>query len=718
MSELEGSGRTNKYLIVDLRSCRVSCHLDLGTDVPYLQVSIPTTSELIHLKMPSQADLESWYAALLCWQPIERRGMHHRVPRLQPPTLIPRSTDRGRQDSDPAAHKDVPIVRIGRMVYWDSHVSFGNMPPLSATKYSARRMFNQVAKAHGARRWRRVSCTLRENGELKFFTEADNQVIAVYQLSGLTRDAIVRLHPSVMDSNHCIAIYPQYAYPPATAQSTTPTPAYLSLESRNNWEVWFVLLTAFTVPYTYGPSSDAVDQLSQLSPISPNFNSTVPRMFRMSQNLVVKVNDARLPKNLVEGSSVSSGGGQAVVGNTSTKSPTVNSSTDKPCGFYVEIIIDGQLRGRTQLKEETPNPSWRQEYEFTEIPADLSFACILLKYRPPDSYGSQGKQGMPYYHDAYGQLQYPHMTDSDTGFVGVFRDIVIGRVDLSFVDLESRKDSEHWWPVLDDRNIKVTELSLRLRADDHVVMLHEEYDIIGRMLHNFETGLTVQLSLHIPMELKRLSEVLVNIFQATGCIIDWLMSLIEEEVDGVTKDSFLSLSKSRLGQEGRSDAVRDMNKNATLEANLLFRGNTLLTKALDVHMRRIGSEYLASAIGQVVEEICEANIDCEVDPNRVPNANDVQRNWTRLIAITEKVWEAIVISADNCPTELKLIFRHIRACAEDKYGDFLRTIKYSSVSGFLFLRLFCPAVLNPKLFGLLKGMLNTPTIKYLTNQYS
>ncbi|KAI7031731.1 hypothetical protein KC352_g47421, partial [Hortaea werneckii] len=52
--------------------------------------------------------------------------------------------------------------------------------------------------------------------------------------------------------------------------------------------------------------------------------------------------------------------------------------------------------------------------------------------------------------------------------------------------------------------------------------------------------------------------------------------------------------------------------------------------------------------------------------------------------------------------ELRMIFRHIRACAEDRYGDFLRTVSYSSVSGFLFLRFFCPAVLNPKLFGLLK----------------
>jgi hypothetical protein len=67
------------------------------------------------------------------------------------------------------------------------------------------------------------------------------------------------------------------------------------------------------------------------------------------------------------------------------------------------------------------------------------------------------------------------------------------------------------------------------------------------------------------------------------------------------------------------------------------------------------------------------------------------------------VWKGILSAKHRCPIELRIIFRHIRACAEDRYGDFLRTVSYSSVSGFLFLRFFCPAVLNPKLFGLLKG---------------
>ena len=120
-------------------------------------------------------------------------------------------------------------------------------------------------------------------------------------------------------------------------------------------------------------------------------------------------------------------------------------------------------------------------------------------------------------------------------------------------------------------------------------------------------------------------------------------------------------------------------------------------------MRRLGREYLEDTLGESIRDIDESNPDCEVDPNKVRSPDDVQRNWRNLIALTENLWRASAASASRCPPELRAIFRHIWSCAEDRFGKFLRTVTYSSVSGFLFLRFFCPAVLNPKLFGLFKG---------------
>lgn len=141
------------------------------------------------------------------------------------------------------------------------------------------------------------------------------------------------------------------------------------------------------------------------------------------------------------------------------------------------------------------------------------------------------------------------------------------------------------------------------------------------------------------------------------------------------------------------------------DANILFRGNSLLTKSLDAHMRRLGREYLEEVLGEHLKKIAEEDTLCEVDPSKIERAEDLGKNWKGLLAITRAIWESIYSSHVKCPLELRRILRHIRACVEERYGDCSTAASYSSVSGFLFLRFFCPAVLNPKLFGLLKGTL-------------
>ncbi|KAI5284261.1 hypothetical protein KEM52_002985 [Ascosphaera acerosa] len=241
--------------------------------------------------------------------------------------------------------------------------------------------------------------------------------------------------------------------------------------------------------------------------------------------------------------------------------------------------------------------------------------------------------------------------------------------------------------------------------------MSQDYEPMSQLLHQFTNGLTVHLAQTIPGELKQLSEILLDVFQVSNQASDWIMALVEDEIDGIHKDTTNSRMRytSRIHSNDSFDTsserelkVRDLGKSATVEANLLFRGNSLLTKTLDAHMRRLGQQYLEETIGSKLRDINDSDADCEVDPNRIARHEDLDRNWKRLVLLTSNVWASIHKSASRCPPELRQIFRHVRACAEDRYGDFLRSVQYSSVSGFLFLRFFCPAILNPKLFGLLK----------------
>ena len=547
--------------------------------------------------------------------------------------------------------------------------------------------------------WRKISCTLQENGHFKLYTESDVALVAVVPLSSLSRCAIQRLDPSILDDEFSLAIYPQY-----TSQ-TSVTPAvhtiFLSMETRVLFEVWFVLLRAFTIPELYGP-----EQISAEPYLGPFESASVTRrtssvadMFRVERLLSVRVIEAKMhssPTNHL----------RAPFANARSRPASKEDSVSG--SYFAEVSIDGDVRGKTQLKQDTSNPFWREDFEIVDLPAVISMASIEVKTR-----NSSQRDWTLVAHSPY---NIEHESINPLSVVGEIEvsplDMTYGKVDFRFDELERGTDTEKWWPIMTEHGENVGDLLMKIRIDELVVLMGREYQPLSELLHAFSTGLTNQIAQALHSELKRLSETLLNIFQVSAQASDWIMSLVEDEIDNTHKET--PVTKFRYGRRiasndshetgvDREMLVRDLGKSATSEANLLFRGNTLLTKALDLHMQRLGKEYLEDALSERIRDIDESDPDCEVDPNKVQNPQDLERNWRNLIALTENIWKSISASATRCPPELRLIFRHIRACAEDRYGDYLRSVTYSSVSGFLFLRFFVPAVLNPKLFGLLKS---------------
>lgn len=53
--------------------------------------------------------------------------------------------------------------------------------------------------------------------------------------------------------------------------------------------------------------------------------------------------------------------------------------------------------------------------------------------------------------------------------------------------------------------------------------------------------------------------------------------------------------------------------------------------------------------------------------------------------------------------ELRAVFAGLRHAVMEKFKDHA-TARYTSVSAFIFLRLFCPAIMNPKLFNMMPGV--------------
>ncbi|KAI8822018.1 uncharacterized protein EV422DRAFT_566445 [Fimicolochytrium jonesii] len=139
----------------------------------------------------------------------------------------------------------------------------------------------------------------------------------------------------------------------------------------------------------------------------------------------------------------------------------------------------------------------------------------------------------------------------------------------------------------------------------------------------------------------------------------------------------------------------------TADPNIMFRGNSITTKILDQYMKMVGQPYLRGTLQSLIKGVYAAKESCEVDPSRLPSGREsetVKRNWKRLLNHVTIFWEAIHNSAIKCPAELVDIFHDMMYSAETRFPK--TNVKYSAVSGFIFLRFFCPAILSPKLFGI------------------
>nr|POF01034.1 inhibitory regulator protein bud2/cla2 [Quercus suber] len=736
----EGSQRT---LIPNLRGCVVRPRLE--GDTPYLEVVSSRAQYQVQLKLLTQADFDAWYATLMFWAggghtvpplpappPSSRpNGNSNTSPTAPTPPAFPRrqssahaettqgqreramSSKSDRRKSVVSSHKESPVIKIGKMIFWDTSTYTSSAPILaSLSNTSSARPTVHRLQSYGSRRWRRISGQLRENGELKLHSDADNSLISVVELSQLSRCALQRLDSSVLDCEFCIGIYPQYMAVGTHTQPGFVRPIFLSLENRVLYEVWFVLLRAFTVPQLYGPSLSAShDDGAEHEDLAALPASTTHNMFRVERSLMVTVKEAKLytSTNSVM-SEIGYVGGHSRGAISNVKGETY--------GHYAEVLLDNETRGKTTVKYEVPYPAWNESFEFLDLPSTLQSAGVVIKRRPPDT-------NQPVEHNVIHEALTMN-GDSNGGFTGLNADVTCGRVDIS--ELEEEKEVEKWWPLTNALGQQVGDIHIKVRADERVILMARDYQPLSDLLHRFDSNLTLHIAQVVHSDLKRLSDCFLSIFQVSGKVSDWLVSLVEDEIDGLHKETPISRLRQnrRVGSEAGNDnsanggslvnreaIVRDMNKNATLEANLLFRGNTLLTKSLDTHMRRVGKEYLEQCLSAKLQEIRDKDLDCEVDPNKVSSQHDLERNWRRLNSATAEVWRAIFDHKQRCPIELRIIFKHIRACAEDTYGDFSRSVSYSSVSGFLFLRFFCPAVLNPKLFGLMKGNLRDQHLPFV-----
>ncbi|XP_042303663.1 RAS protein activator like-3 [Sceloporus undulatus] len=317
--------------------------------------------------------------------------------------------------------------------------------------------------------------------------------------------------------------------------------------------------------------------------------------------------------------------------------------------YLCELRLDGALYARTTTKPATPGGTifWGEHFDLKTLPpAEELHVCLV-----------QGEEGQK--------------------AASLITSVAIPLKELAVM----HQPLERWYPLGRNRPNLPT-LRLRGRYCSVRVLPIVQYKEFAEYLtfHYQElcAGLEHSLSAR---DKEELTSVLVRVLQSTGKAKDFLIDLGVAELD-------------RFDER---------------EA-LLFRENTLATKAIEEYMKLVGGPYLLATLSDIVAQPCCLDDSCEVDPSKCASC-DLVNNRSSLQHRCEEVFRKIVESIHSFPAELSEVFTAWQEACQlrGKPGIGQRLISAS-----LFLRFLCPAIMSPSLFGLTQAYPDDATSRTLT----
>ena len=294
---------------------------------------------------------------------------------------------------------------------------------------------------------------------------------------------------------------------------------------------------------------------------------------------------------------------------------------------------------RTSVKT-PPAPVWEEDFVLEDIPCDVTTFSITLF--------NKGKRS---------------------------KDTEVAETTVELSRLKNGEEVEDWYsltglnpPVREDWGA----LRVRLRYVHEIIMPLREYGILKDLIMNNDLEVISVLEDFCYKDRGPLAHALLRVFRYEKKEATLLKSMIERE-------------------------IKRENETATL-----FRMNSLTTAIMDQYMRATCQSFLEKALSESMRRVMDTKQSCELNPSKLDSLAEACANAEMLLTLLDEVVDCIFHSVESCPPMLRFICGCLQRAVAAKWPND-QLVKTRVVGSFIFLRLICPAILNPRQFGLFDG---------------